>query len=273
MSRATSIKTKPIAKKRSIATSSGQRFAQIRSRHPTHRVLRRNKKLLFDRSVIVRLGSTTKTISSFSVEINSVEAVRNCSDKIRMKELFKSAGVQSPNFYSVAEMAKLKKVTFPLVKKLRFRSRGQGMELIENEAQLKEVLKRNAGRTDVYFEEYFNGSREYRLHVSALGCFYTNRKVRKTDAKERWFFNSRNCNWLLETNPEFNKPSTFNSIIKECQKGLAALKLDFAAFDVRVKKDGTFMIIEGNSAPSFGEFTAECYLKEIPKIVQYKLKR
>ena len=247
-------------------------FARIRSRHPTHRVLRRNKALLFKKRVVIRLGSTTAIPRGSAIEINTVEAIKNCSDKMKMKKLFKDNKVISPKYWTLDEMAKEKNLTFPIVKKLKFRSRGAGMVLIKDQKQLTEQLKKNAGNGNVYFEEFFNGSKEYRLHISELGCFYTCRKVRKEGAEERWFFNSSNSNWLLESNPKFDKPKTFDKMIEECKKGLRALGLDFGAFDVRVKKDGTFVILEANSAPSFGDLTAKKYLEHIPLIVKNKMK-
>lgn len=210
-----------------------------------------------------------------AIQLNTVESIRNCSDKMRMKNIFRDNKVTSARYWTLDEMKKEKKPPFPLVKKIRFRSRGHGMVFIETQKALDEQLRKNAGNSNVYFEEYFNGSKEYRLHVSDLGCFYTCRKVRRVDAKERWFFNSSNCNWLLETNPQFDKPKTWKNIVSECQKGLKALGLDFAAFDVRVKKDGSFIILEANSAPSFGDdprnsVVARKYLEHIPLIVKNK---
>jgi len=231
---------------------------------------------MFPFEVIIRLGSETPGGGPGTVQINTVESVRNCSDKLRMKGLFKNHKVVSAEFWSLEEMKKVKNPTFPIIKKVRFHSRGKGMVFVENQKQLDGILK-TAGN-DTYFEQYFDGCREYRFHVSELGCFYTNRKVRKNDAKDRWYFNSSNCTWLLETNPNYQRPKTFDSIIKECQKGLKALGLDFAAFDVRVKKDGSFVILEANSAPSFGDnpkesLAAENYLKHLPLIINNKRKK
>lgn len=216
---------------------------------------------------IVRLGSVTQGRPG-DIEINTVEGVQNCSNKLKMKEIFQAKDIISPKFFSVDEVTK-KKVRFPLVKKLFFRSRGQGMELIKDAKQLQAVLA--TGRKDIYFEEYFSGSREYRLHVSELGCFYSCRKLRKAGAKQRWFFNNSNCTWILEDNKLYNKPANFNEIVKECQKALKALGLDFAAFDVRVAKEGTFMIIEANSAPSFGKLTTVKYIEHLPLLINRKI--
>jgi glutathione synthase/RimK-type ligase-like ATP-grasp enzyme len=191
-------------------------FAKIKSRHPTHRVLRKNKLLLFDKKVVIRLGSTTASLPG-TIELNSVESIKNCSDKLRMKELFEKAKLRSPKYATIADI-KPGLLQYPIIKKIRFRSRGQGMVYIENEKELLDIISKSKGNNNVYFEEYFNGTREYRFHVSALGCFYTCRKMRKEGAEQRWFFNSSNSVWILEENPLYNKPTTFNEIVKECQK-------------------------------------------------------
>jgi glutathione synthase/RimK-type ligase-like ATP-grasp enzyme len=245
----------------------GLKYAKIRSRHSSHNVLRKAKQLRFLKPVIIRLGSSTAGQPG-DIEINTVQAIKNCSDKLLMKELFAKAKVKSPNFFNVEEVLKTE-VKYPLVKKLKFRSRGQGMQLVNNKQELDKIIA--AKKDNIYFEEYFNGSREYRLHVSEEGCFYTCRKMRKKDAKERWFFNSQNCVWMLEDNVLFNKPPTFDKIVEECKKGLKALGLDFAAFDVRVGKDGTFTIIEANSAPSFAEITTQKYLEHLPILINKKI--
>ena len=226
---------------------------------------------MFPFSVIIRFGSTTPSRLKSRVELNTVQAIKNCSDKFLMKQLFAKAGVASPKFYTSQEIVKAA-VEFPIVKKLKFRSRGNGMVLVESRKQLDAILASTSNKAGIYFEEFFDSAREYRLHVSNLGCFYTCRKLRKKDAKERWYFNSRNSSWIIESNPLFEKPATWNEIVKECQKGLKALGMDFAAFDVRVTKKGKFSIIEANSAPSFGKTTLKKYLEHIPLLVKNKTK-
>lgn len=247
--------------------SKTSQFARVKSRHHTHDVLRGNKLLRFGKPVVIRLGSTTIGDPD-AIQINTVEAIQNCSNKLLMKELFAKAKVKSPRFFTAEQITKAD-FKFPIVKKLKFRSRGQGMELVQDNKHLQQILSKK--KEGVYFEEFFNGAREYRLHISELGCFYTCRKMRKKDAKDRWYFNSKNSVWILDTNPSFNKPPTFDKIVKECQKALKALGLDFAAFDVRVGKDGTFTIIEANSAPSFGDLTAERYLEHLPLLINKKI--
>jgi len=134
-----------------------------------------------------------------------------------------------------------------------------------------------------YFEEYFNGAREYRLHVTEDGCFLAWRKLRKDDAKERWYFNSDNCIWAGESNDSFDKPVNWNEITEHCVNALKAVGLNIGAIDVRVesssdsngkkRKTCKFIVLETNSAPALGEVGSEAYFKEIKRLINKKLSK
>jgi glutathione synthase/RimK-type ligase-like ATP-grasp enzyme len=159
---------------------------------------------------------------------------------------------------------------YPIVAKHIYGSRGTGNFLIKTKEELSAWL---VGKTltNYIFEKFYNYSREYRLHISKNGCFYACRKMLKNDIPKdkRWYRNDSNSTWILEENPAFNKPATWDTIIKECIIALNTIGLDLAAFDVKVeaKDSNKFIIIESNSAPSFGENTLKQYINEIPKII------
>jgi glutathione synthase/RimK-type ligase-like ATP-grasp enzyme len=254
----------------------------IRSRHPSHDYLRRNSELSFDSRVVYRLGS--KTSSIIKNEINSIESVLNSSDKFKMKKMFLDAEIPSTKFFFLDNV--LEGLKFPVLAKKRFGSKGKGMLKFNSKKALDEFLL--SSPTGYYLEEYFSGSREYRLHVSELGCFYACRKLRKEDAKERWFFNSLNCVWVTEKeqelNPDdntfvqftdvdkelFNKPLNWEEITLKAVEAIKSIGLHIGAVDVRVNKLGDFVILETNSAPSFGELTKLMYLKHLKKLINFK---
>jgi len=102
-----------------------------------------------------------------------------------------------------------------------------------------------------------------------------------TAEKDKWFRNDSNSVWILEENPEFEKPVNWEEIVKECQKAQEALELDICSFDVRVQsvKDPktkqnrnkcAFIILESNSASSFGEVTLRKYIETIPRLAMKK---
>lgn len=264
----------------------------IRSRHKTHNPLRTDLKLMPFKSVI-RFGSSTQLLDTVAkggkrVEINSVDAIHNSASKFRMKKCFEAAKVITARFLFGTYRPEFKNegiqepghpeshLKFPVIAKLNFGSRGNGMHLIKTKEDWDRVYNAIRGRINDYlFEEYMNYSREYRLHVTALGCFYTCRKMLKNEAKERWFKNDSNCVWITDENQMFEKPGNWAEIVAECVKALKSVGLDFGACDVRVQsqkvgKAPKFFIVEINSAPSFGNLTLEKYKEMLPALLYAK---
>lgn len=265
---------------------------RLRSRHPSHQDLRTQLPRLPFRSV-VRLGSTTES-NDVDVECNSTKAVRNSSSKLLMKQCFSAAGVITADWWvyntnlskflpqgKQENMIPKADMQFPLIVKHLYGSRGTGNYKLDNYEALQHWL---VGKdcTKYIFETYKTYTREYRLHVTAEGCFYTCRKMLKRDTPEDKKFQRHddNCVWILEENQLFDKPVNWKAICDDCVKALNSLGLDIGAFDLKVQSavDGKgrkrenpeWIVIESCSAPSFGERTLECYLKEIPKVLTNK---
>lgn len=251
---------------------------------------------LFPFKSVIRLGSTTTlrddiTSGGSRIECNTVQAVKNSSNKLVMKHLFNEFNInQAKGFILDGKVLKNmftnetvnfgdeESIKFPLLAKKVYGSKARGMVKLDDKAAYDEFIQ---GQTNgYYFEEFKNYAREYRLHISKNGCFYTCRKVRKNESEIRWFFNNDTCNWLLETNENFDKPVNWDEIVKQSVNALKAVKLDVGAVDVRIqsaktpkgkkRKDPSFIICEINSAPSFGEVTLTKYVEEIPKILNEK---
>lgn len=109
--------------------------------------------------------------------------------------------------------------------------------------------------------------------MSELGVFLTWRKLRRNDTPEeqRWFFNNQTCNWVSEQHELYNKPKTYDKICDECLKALNSVGLQIGACDVRVNKDGEFIIVEINSAPSMSIKTTIAYKAELTKLITNKI--
>jgi D-alanine-D-alanine ligase-like ATP-grasp enzyme len=139
---------------------------------------------------------------------------------------------------------------------------------------------------DYIFESFLNYGKEYRIHVSTEGAFLTWRKVRRS-GEVTWFFNSTNCSWLGEENPEFDLPKCFNEMCEESVKALNAVGLDIGGVDIRVQKNTNknpkFAIIEINSACSMGSdrdekgrivpresIASKAYVREFVRLVSKK---
>lgn len=275
---------------------------QVRSRHGSHDNLKKNGTLKrFPRKSVIRFGSTTEYPDTVKkggkrVEINTVNAVNNSADKRRMKNKFEDANVPTAPWWTFKNnnivlgdtdtVTSMNDLKFPIITKHIHGSRGTGNKKHDTAESLQTWInnkKDSAGNIEKYiFEKYMSYSREYRLHVTSEGCFYTCRKMLKSDTpeQERWFRNDENSVWILETNPKFDKPVNWDSIVDASVDALAAVGLDFGAVDLRVQsatdRDGNkrenplFFVVEINSAPSFGEITEQKYIEEINNLLLIK---
>ncbi len=271
-----------------VAIGKGIYRPMIRSRHPSHDSLRRGLIKLPFRSVI-RLGSSTvlddrSTKDGSRIELNSINAIKNSSNKLLMKKCFKENSVktaewiQSPNLGDIEGWA----TEFPIVAKSYFGSRGKGNTLIKTSKELLD-FSRHHNVENYVFEKYYNYNKEYRLHISKYGCFYTCRKMLKQEFREHpnaWQRHDDNCVWILEENENFDRPANWSEIVRHCVMALESCGLDFGACDLRVQnnqdKEGNnrenpdFIVVEINSAPSFGQVTLEKYKEVLPQLLLLK---
>lgn len=284
---ATSVKVKKISSFR----------PKVRSRHPSHSPLRTRLPLLPFRSV-VRLGSTTVendvvALGGNRIECNTVQAVRNSASKLLMKQCFTRAGVKTPQWYihngrtfickdgNTEVPTSITNLPYPIIAKHIHGSRGTGNYKLNNQTELSSWLR---GKTlsNYIFERFYSYNKEYRIHVTSTGYFYTCRKMLKRDADESnsWQRHDDNCVWIVEENPSFDKPVNFNRIVQDCVTALNAVGLDIGAFDVKVqstldskkikRESPEWIIIESCSAPSFGEITTQKYIEQIPLVLKRK---
>lgn len=265
----------------------------ICSRHPSHSILRaKNQTLpLLPFKSVIRLGSTTENTDG-RLEINTVEAVKNSASKLLMKQKFTKVGVKTANWFTYNHGAFRKvfnngvfdlhgdvigkeELPYPLIVKSHFGSRGIGNTKFNTVEELEAWLP-NKNLDNYIFEEFIKMTREYRLHVTKFGCFYTCRKLVKNDAPEdTWQKHDDVCNWVLEENPSFKKPKNWDAIVADCIKAKDALGLDICAFDVGVqgakdvveRENPEWVIFESCSAPSFGEITSQKYIEILPKLL------
>tara|TARA_R110000782_G_scaffold46439_1_gene102595 strand:+ start:248 stop:1186 length:939 start_codon:yes stop_codon:yes gene_type:complete len=265
----------------------------IRSRHPSHAPLREVMERLPFRSVI-RMGSTTEledvfTANGTRVELNSADAIRNSSSKIKMKECFTEANVNTASWIrastpeaiieGMSQFSESGEISYPIVAKHAYGSRGTGNTLLKSELEIREWCVGKNLESHV-FEKFYNFNKEYRLHVTKNGCFYACRKMLKSEFKDHpnaWQRHDDNCVWILQENENFDKPSNWDQIVEHCVKALVSCGLDFGACDLRVQNSHTsegiirenceFIVVEINSAPSFGDVTLEKYKNELRNLL------
>lgn len=217
------------------------------------------------------------------VELNTVDAIRNSSNKLLMKRCFRTNNVKtadwSENTIDINALSDNWKN--PIVAKAHFGSRGQGNTLLSSQAEYTSWA-RGKELHNYIFERFYNYNREYRLHINESGCFYTCRKMLRENTPEdqSWFRNDSNSVWFVEENPQFDKPVNWDFIVTESIKALRSVGLDFGAVDLRiqsskdkkgkVRENPDFIIIEINSAPSMGDITLVKYLEVLPLMLKKK---
>ena len=255
---------------------------------------------------VVRLGSRTPTNECFPIsygkkpiiEVNTVEAVENSRDKLRMKACFAEAEVPQADWWvlrgnNTAQMRDINpkhtygdnpensiimpdNLPYPILAKRICGFKGKGMIKLDNQGQLEEFIK-SSNLNGYYFERYFSGSAEFRLHVTSEGCFMVWRKLRKSNTPEdkRWYFNSDHCNWVNEEHESFNKPSNWEEMVAQSINALEAVGLDIGSVDLRCqspKKDNPkFIIVEINSAPALQSIGIEKYRTVLSDIISKKI--
>lgn len=287
----------------------------ILSRHPSHNVLRRNVNkeanwLLPFRSLI-RFGSTTPVEETKMVqdpnriELNSIEAIRNSSNKLRMKNCFHENEVKTALWWTIVEggqrlfnqenyqgengggtYLRVEELPYPIVVKHKYGSRGRGNTKINTEEDMTAWLDNTPHHSNYIFEVFHNFSREYRLHVTENGCFYTCRKLLRNEFKDdpaSWQRHDERCNWVREEHELFDKPINWDEIEVQCVNALKSVGLDFGAIDLKVQSATTssgerrewcdFIVIEINSAPSFGSITEIKYKEILPNLLTSKFEK
>lgn len=267
----------------------------VYSRHPSHAILRRKLPELPVRSLI-RLGSVTEPKDKLDrIEINSAVSIKTSSNKRLMKESFDLVGCPTAKWVVAEDLQSLinlienkEKIKFPIVAKHIFGSRGTGNTLLRDKSNLTSwAHNKNFG--NYIFENYMSYLLEYRLHVTKGGCFYSCRKalIKTTERSERWRRHKDNSVWLLEENPNFNRPNSWNDIVNSCVKALNEIGADILSFDVKVqnrlnedneeREYQNFILIECNSASSMQSplnkeisVCASKYLEVIPHLITAK---
>jgi len=255
-------------------------FVQIRSKNDTAAALR--GKVVTRKRTVLRLGSNTSTDQIFPegvrrgkeiVEINTVEACHNSGNKITMKQMFDAAGIITAEWKPLNEVFEENNVIdwdhFPAIIKHKNSSKGNGIFYIEDGDQLRTFQNEHNNLSNYIIEKFYNYVKEYRLHVTKDGCFYTCRKMLRDDAQERWHRHDSNSVWILEENELFDKPSNWDAIVAECVKAMQSVGLDISAIDIKVNKqrEPKFIILETNSGPALATITTEKYINKLQEIV------
>jgi len=192
----------------------------------------------FSKSVRIRFGTVDPKRKEVDIEINSIKAILNCRDKVKMKTIFRKKGIPSPLFHTQPIFS------FPLVIKKRGHSRGKGMYLIKDKEDLNILRKENPFFTNSYFEVFKECDVEFRIHVIGNKIFHIDKKTLRKDKSEYWVKNLENYKYL---ECKYDLPI---KLLKKSIKAVKVLGLDFCAVDVAMNiLTKEFWIYEVNAVP------------------------
>ena len=213
------------------------------------------------------------------IEINTVESCHNSGDKILKKQCFDRSNVKTAEWWLLSDPDILILPSgYPLIIKHKNSAKGEGIYFINTQEELQEFILSHNVR-DYICERYAGYQKEYRLHVTKDGCFYSCRKMLKANAVDRWHRHDTNSVWIVEENPLFEKPKNWDDVVFECVNALNSVGLDVGACDVKIQSERghredfipDFIVLEINSAPGLAGFGIEAYKEKLPQIIQQKI--
>ncbi len=214
------------------------------------------------------------------VALNLPVGVRNASDKRVMKHCFIAAGIPTAPWWWDPDQ--VPEDAYPIVAKHRMGSRGTGVYLLNSQDGLKGMMTFRGEeffRHTFILEKYLRYPMEFRVHATQREAFYSNRKALKHNTPDyrRWKYTYEDSVWLREDNKEFHKPKNWAEICQAAIASVRAVGLDVGACDIKVEPQGdgpaNFFILEVNSAPSFGDLTANQYTAILPKLAKQVAKQ
>lgn len=219
------------------------------------KALRKRTDRKLNTDVVLRWGST----ESFSrlrsrLELNSLEAVTNASNKLKMMKILVDAGIPTP------------KVLFHPPCGTDFvlddYKNDEGFFYVRGANQ--EVRYDNNIRAgDLYVSKpVVNKRREYRVHVFNGEVIAIYEKI--PNAENTKLFKSYNCHFELK-NKENCKLSLENQQV--CIDAVKSLGLLFGGVDVMRDKDQNIFISEVNSAPALNGTNIDRYVTKITEYI------
>lgn len=112
------------------------------------------------------------------------------------------------------------------------------------------------------YTKYFKKRSEYRVHVFRNEVIFVQRKARRLDTPDA------DVNWQIRNHSNGFIYANQNIVVSEaiqsaCVETCSVLGLDFGAVDVIEKHNGSFVILEVNTAPGLTETTAGKYAEAI----------
>lgn len=224
-----------------------RKFATISTK-----ALRKRTNKRFRADLVLRWGSTESFPRLTStVELNSLESVKNASNKLIMMEKLVEAGISTPLIYFLTNSQYLDLDAFRN-EEGKFYVRGGNQEIRYDDA---------IRPGDLYISKAVeNKRREYRVHVFNGKVMEIYEKVPNEENESTRICKAHNCAFQLR-----NKENCRLSLADQqaCVDAVNALGLTFGGVDVLRDKDKNIFISEVNSSPALNSINIERYFEKI----------
>ena len=226
---------------------------------------RTNKRFRAD--LVLRWGSTeTFPRLTSRVELNTLEATNNASDKLVMMQKLTAAGISTPD------------IMFNPNQPIPQGAEGYLSDLNEYRNEEGKFYVRGANQEirytdtirpgDLYVSRPIpNKRREYRVHVFNSQILEIYEKVPREGADSR-ICKAHNCNFKLRDKNNCRLSAADQQM---CIDAVNALGLTFGGVDLGRTKDKESFVLEVNSAPSLNSLNIERYFAKIMEYYEHQL--
>lgn len=223
--------------------------------------------IMMNNRVLFRFGSTTPLVSKYKyLEINSIEGVKNSSNKIKTKKIFDECGIKHSewiNSNNKNDLLRFFNEHKIVIIKHKHSSKGKGIYFADNIDDFNKIIN-SINIKDHIVEKFYFYPSEFRLHVDINnGCFYACKKVFKEDAEDQWHKHANNSTFVRVTQ-DIKIPACWDDIVKDCITSLKAIGLTIGCFDV-LACNNNYIIVESNSAPSLANYGLTYYMNHLIK--------
>lgn len=220
----------------------------------------------------IRFGTYANYLPPNTHEYNCYEGIKLASNKLKSRKVLKQNHIPVPKTYSTNELENLAystnshEIVYPLIRRSIKHHGGNGVEIINNERELKESFYN--GRGEHYYSEFYPKSKEYRVHIASGKAIIVAEKVVSEENQSEYIWNLNNNGVCEEFNTlRWSEYHDIEEIIKVASLSTKALNLDYGAVDVvaypteRKQQLPPVATLEVNTAPRLEEYGISRYVQ------------
>jgi len=216
--------------------------------------------------IVIRWGCTT-TFNS-NIEYNNAEAISKASNKPLARKIFKKNNIPIPATYTIEDL-KYTIPDIPLIGRKKRHWGGKNLYFCETDLDIINAITKGA----VYFSEFYQKTKEYRVHVAHGKCLIVYEKTASDENEIAWNLQVDDENTFKairwsEINPEIAKLGI---------DSINILGLDYGAVDILAEPSNEHehkaVVSEVNTAPKLKEYGATRYAEYFDWLLNKEEKR